>query len=393
MKKIIFFTYDFPFPTNTGGKNRAYNMLKFAGKDLEIHLFSFTRSDFDPVYIKEIEKLGVASIEIFKRRGIKNPYALVSALHPKSSVFRGLYYDSRVLAKLKEKVITENIGAIHFESFYTGFYINNQLKANGIKQIFGTENIEYLIYKDYAQIIAKPSLKPVFSYQAFKIKKEEERFMNAADICISVTEEEARYIKEVSKKDCFVIPNGIDSEYFAFKPKKRKNHINILFVGNFSYFPNVDAVHFFYKNVFMKLTNFNTTFTIVGKYSTRLSCLGDPRTRIVEFIDDIRNVYYDADIFVFPLRIGGGTNFKVLEAMSCGVPIVALPERVEGLAVKNHEHMLFAKDVDEFRSKVQLLMTDRILASKIARNAREIVEEKYSWNIIGKDLNKIWKNL
>ena len=91
---------------------------------------------------------------------------------------------------------------------------------------------------------------------------------------------------------------------------------------------------FFYHEVFLKIPD--ATLTIVGKHQEKLPFLAHDGSRVksIEYVEDLAQVYYNADIFVFPVRFGGGTNFKILEAASCGTPIIAIPERVKGLGFR-----------------------------------------------------------
>ena len=92
MSNILFLTYDIPFPTNSGGKVRAFNMMKFGGEGHNLYLFSFYRQGYDEKVITELKKIGIKSIETFKRATSKNINSLVSIVSPRSSVFRYLYF-------------------------------------------------------------------------------------------------------------------------------------------------------------------------------------------------------------------------------------------------------------------------------------------------------------
>lgn len=393
MKKILFFTYDFPYPTNTGGKNRAYHLLKYAGEGVEFFLFSFVRKGTEYLYHQEkLQKIGVKNIQLFERKKVRDLRIIVKTLHPRDSIFKALYFDTRILNKLIQTIKLENIDIVHYESFYTAFYLSNSVRGLGVKQIFGTENIEHSIYRDYARYIATSLLKPLFYLESLKIEREEKNMFKLSDLCIAVTEQEAQYVRNMSGKECEVVENGVDPGFFSFNAPKKEKGDTILFVGNFSYFPNNDAVLFFYNNVFKKLDG-NLRLIIVGKQVNKLLIRDGQRVERIDYIDDIREVYRRADVLVSPVRIGGGTNFKLLEAMAMGVPIIAHPNRLGSLHIKDGQHLLIAKNPDEFTEKINLLLNDQTLRIKLSRNARTLVEEKFDWEKIGKKLNTIWKNV
>lgn len=392
MRKILFVTYDFPYPTTSGGKNRAYNLIKFAGKGHEVHLFSFTRPGFKKEFEDQIKKIGVRSVTTYKRRKVKDVRNILGVFSATQSIFKKLYFDKSVFSLLTDLVVEKKIDVIHFESFYTGFYISNAFEKLGVKQIFGTENIEHLVYKDYVSHRVSSIFKSFYAREVGKIKKEEEEMFKTSDICLAVTNEENKFIKDTGAKKCATIENGIDINNFTYKKPEKNDAVRLLFVGNFSYFPNVDAINFFYSGVFKKLPE-QFRLTIIGKNVDSLSVRNDSRVSCIEFVSDIKDAYKNCDIMVSPVRIGGGTNFKILEAMATGVPILAHPARMQSLGVISEKHVATAKTEDEFVSTLLKLSLDYKKRVALSAAARVFVEEKYSWENIGKKLNEIWENL
>lgn len=386
---VLFFAYDFPWPTNTGGKNRAYHMLKFAKKNANITLYSFIRPDFKEEYKREIEKIGIKNIKLFSRNKvmkIKNAKTLISGSH---SIFYYLYFEKEIKEELIEDIKEQKIDVVHFESFYTGYYLSQEIASMKVKQIFGTENIEHVIYKQYAD--SKKILKPILIREVKKIEKEEKEFIKLADVTLAVTKGEEEVLKNLGARNTLIIENGIDPDFFEFKSPKKEIGKKLLFVGNFSYFPNMDAIKYFYYDVFSMMTDY--TLTIIGKNVNALPFVNDPRITTIEFIEDIRDGYDNADIMVSPVRIGGGTNFKILEAMASGIPVVAHPARLLGLGVVKGKHLSVASSGREMIDEIARIQKDFTYRKKIVNEAREFVEYNFSWAAIGTKLNKVWKTL
>jgi polysaccharide biosynthesis protein PslH len=392
-KKVIFVTYDFPYPHTSGGKVRAYNLLKHAAKEYEIVLFSFTRKDYKPEYSDAIKKIGISKVYTFPRKPLKDIRNLAFLLRPSGSIFRHLYFDKKVVIKLQELIRTEKIDLVHFESFYTSFYIP-EIKKTGVKIVFGEENIEYNIYQEYASSLSNIFLRPFYKIEALKIHKEEVCFWRESDLCLAVTAVEAELIRKKSGTVCEVIENGIDINAFKFKERHSNGIKKLLFVGNFSYYPNVDAVKYLYRNIFRTLNEQKIKLIIIGKGATSMKYLKNyPGVELLDFVEDIREAYTQCDIFVFPVRYGGGTNFKILEAMATGIPIVAVPDRVRGLGVEDGKHMLIASGPEEFRKNILKLVHDHEKYKPLTYQARKLVEEKYDWKVIGDRLCNAWKGL
>lgn len=386
---VLFVTYDFPYPTTSGGKNRAFHLLKYTAKKANIFLYSFVREDYNPDSNDEILKLGVKKIIVTKRKKLSSPSNFSKTIFQNSSIFKTLYYEKSILKQLIETIKQEKIDLVHFESSYTGFYIGEQLRKLGVKQVLGTENIEFRLYLDYAKSLKKMYLKPFVHYQANRLKKEELDMVVGADRVTTITQNEADVLKNLTGKTCSIVANGIEPEVFSYKFKNTLQS-NLLFVGNFTYFPNIDAINFFCKNVFEKLpTSF--TLTVVGKKCNEKVKFNNRRIIKKDFVEDIALEYRNADALIFPIRIGGGTNFKVLEAMSLGVPIVARPERLAGLEASEGKHFLGARSADEYVSQINKLYKDSSLRKNLSQNARELIEKSYAWKMIGENLFTVWK--
>lgn len=388
MRRILFLTYDFPYPTNTGGKNRAYHMLKYAKGDFKKYLFSFIRSDFNANYSAELEKIGVEVVGTELRRKTSD-LRNVGGIATGKSIFKSLYHSKKVADELLRIVHDQKIDVIHFESFYTAFYLSNIFKTLGVKQIYGSENIEFMLYEEFAQ--NKGLLKPLLNLQVKQIKKEETEMYKNSDAALAVTNEEVEFIKKYNEKT-YQIPNGIDIDNFAYHEPSERVEKNILFVGNFTYFPNVSAIESFYKNIFTKIDS-DVKLTVIGKKVGSLSFISDPKVRTIEFVEDIKEAYAASDILISPIKIGGGTNFKILEAMAAGVPVIAYKGRMDAVGVEDDTHVIVASDDLDFQKKIEMLLENLDKRKSLAKSARKFVEEKYDWKSIGAKLGDVWQNL
>lgn len=388
--KILFVTYDFPFPINSGGKNRAYHLMKQASYDADIFLYSFTRNSYQNKHNLELEKIGVKKIFTHTRQNKKSFSALLKTLSSSSSIFKNLYFEKNVLNELIDIIKQEHIELVIYESFYTSFYIDEEIKKLNVKQIYGSENIEHILYHDLAKTKGK-IVGSLYSSQVNRVRSEEENAYKNSDLIFAVTQEEKEYIQKKTKTPVSVIPNGINPDVFTFKKKGRVEK-KLLFVGNFAYFPNIDAMNFFYKEVFLKIPD--AILTVVGKHQEKLPYLiSDTRVKNIDYVENIEEAYHNSDIFVFPVRFGGGTNYKVLEAASCGTAIVAIPDRVAGLGFSPDVHYISATSPTEFIDGINLLTQDKKLYDSIVKNARHVIENNFTWRKIGESFIKSLKNI
>jgi len=391
MKKVLFFTYDFPYPTTSGGKNRAYHMLKYGGQNVELHLFSFIRSDFKKEYVDEIKKIGISNITLFERKSAdKKNLIKILIESPFQSIFKSLYYSKEVEKQLHAYLLENKISIFHAESFYTSFYISNTIKQMGIKQIYGSENVEHILYKEYVKNSSPFYLKSGYRYQVKKIEHEERLVSNISDTTIAVSEEDKSVFETITQAPVEIVDNGIDTK--NIQVVKRLGKRSLLFVGNFSYFPNIEAVENFYKNTFVYLND--AKLIVVGKKAReKLSFVKNKNIEVYNFVPDLVDVYRKADIFVFPIQFGGGTNFKLLEAMAYGLPVVGFDDKIKNVRGLKAGDYVAVRTYVQMKEAIEELFTNRAHQDSLAKRARSVVESNYSWEKIGKNLSNIWQNL
>lgn len=385
MKNILFVTYDFPFPATSGGKVRAYNLIKHGLKSHNVFLISFTREEIDKSRVNELNSIGVREVKLIPRRKVLDIRNF--SLFSNDSIFKKLYYSKNTDELICSWIVEKQIDSLICESYYTSFYLWNMVKDLNVKKIFGTENIEHKIYGEYVAGSKVKLFNNLFTREVEKIKREEIKAMRFADIVLAANKQEKKEIESFTHKKTVLIENGVDLNKFPYSWKRRDTR-NILFVGNFSYFPNREGIERFYKEVFVKLEDKGIHLKIIGAHVHRLR-IRDDRVKCVEYVQDIHKEYANADIFVFPVKIGGGTNFKVLEAMAVGVPIVAHPERMKVIDAKNGTHFLGSQSPQEVLEGIEKIFIDKDFATKLSKNSRRLIEDDFSWEVIGKKLNEV----
>jgi len=166
----------------------------------------------------------------------------------------------------------------------------------------------------------------------------------------------------------------------------------LLFVGSFGYFPNRDGMTFFLEDVWprlLRLVSGEIQLLIVGRGITEEfhSWLGGHSgIRVIGEVADLSPWYLKADLVIAPLRAGGGTRVKILEAFAFGRPVVATAMGADGLAVRHEEHLLLADTPLEMAESCLRILEDKNLASRLTRQARNLVREKYSFPALKKAL-------
>jgi glycosyltransferase involved in cell wall biosynthesis len=159
--------------------------------------------------------------------------------------------------------------------------------------------------------------------------------------------------------------------------------------------PNEDAVLYFCREILPLIwqRNNKVKFYIVGKGPTKaIQSLGEKDARIVVTgrVDDVRPLMAKAKVFVVPIRVGGGTRLKILEAMSMKKAVVSTTLGAEGIKYSQGKDILIADQPQDFADHVVRLLKDQVAASNMGEAARSLVCRTYDWHIVGEKLNQIY---
>jgi polysaccharide biosynthesis protein PslH len=218
-----------------------------------------------------------------------------------------------------------------------------------------------------------------------KLQREEldafRRFDGVA-FCSAEDAERARAL--VPSVNAAVVPNAVDVREFAPTPElPRPDGRTVLFFGAINYFPNVDGILFLLKEVWplIAASRPSARLKIVGQHPTReILAFRGPRVEVTGRVDDVRPHLASAAVTIVPLRIGGGTRFKILEAMAMGRPVVSTALGAEGIDARPERELLLADDAAGLAAAVQRVLDDPALARALGEAGRTLVQQRYSWD-------------
>ena len=205
------------------------------------------------------------------------------------------------------------------------------------------------------------------------------------NFCLVVSEGEKKLLQDDEK--VVIIPNGIDLEFFV--PRAQQNDNTLIFTGAMDYFPNIDGVSYFYRDIWPLVKEHiqDVRFIVAGMSpSPKIRALANEDTTITGFVSDIRSCLAQATVCVVPLRLAKGIQNKILEAMAMGIPVVATTAANAGIKARDKHQILVADSPEDFARSVLMLLKDPHLRKTIADNARQFVQENFSW---GRNLGKL----
>lgn len=390
--KILFVSAVFPYPLYSGGQIRIYNLLKELSGRYEISLFSFIRNDEEQ---KNIDALSFCKhVETIYRGHAWQPRYVLRSVLGKYPFLLSTYAGKAMRDELMKALKQDSYDLIHIEPGY----VWPSLPAHSLPIVVGEHNIEHTIYEEYVRQFPIVPLRPLLFADVLKLMFWEKKIWQSANHVVTVSEDDKNHVSGVvDSSKISVVPNGVDLQQFPFVQKKeKKDGQTFLFVGNFLWMQNLDAVKYLLTDIWPAVKEMypNATLRIVGKRMPE-SLRGRVSDGIIllEYVEDIVDEYQKADILLAPIRIGGGTKFKILEAMAMGVAVVTTTKGIEGLDVVNRKELYIADSVDDTVAAVRELLTNALKRNAIVRAARHVIEEKYSWKNIAKKLDVAWSNV
>lgn len=378
-----------PFPLYSGGQVRLYNLLKRLSEYHNITLISFIRSEKEKQFFNELSFCH--RIETIMRGTAWQAGYVLKSLVSSKSLLHSTYHHTVAQKRIAQIIKEESINLVHIEPGY----VFNGLPKLDLPLIVSEHNIEHMIYEGYVQRFRFPVIKFLLRNDVRKIKIWEQSIWNAADQIITVSLSDKAYINTKGFNKVTVVPNGVDDTWFEFSPKNSiPKNFHAVFIGNFRWIQNQEAVKTLLRIFWPEISQYypKASLELVGQhFPVALTKYLSSSVTLTENVNDIRDVLKNAHMSFAPIAIGGGTKYKILEAMAAGVPVISTTKGIEGLDVKHNHSILIGDTTNEWIDNIQTLCNDSGYVKKITRNARNVVEKQYSWSHIATIQQAIWK--
>jgi glycosyltransferase involved in cell wall biosynthesis len=264
--------------------------------------------------------------------------------------------------------------------------------------VVDSHNMDYELARQYARAGESLARRLYAGANWRKLRREELRtYRNADGIYLCSTADERRLLDQVPGARTAVIPNAADVEYYQPRPTDPPpDGRTVVFFGLLSYVPNVDGVTHFVQDIWPRITDahLHAHLKIVGgRPPPSLLALAGPRVEFTGFVPDLRPHLAAAAVVVVPLRLGGGTRLKIVEAMAMGKAIVSTTLGAEGIEVVPGCNVLIEDQPAAFADAVNRLLADRELAARIGQSARRLAVQRYSWSGAAQALEGFYRRI
>jgi glycosyltransferase involved in cell wall biosynthesis len=251
--------------------------------------------------------------------------------------------------------------------------------------VVDSHNIDYELARQYARAGRRLAHRLYAAVNWRKLRREElGTYRDADGVYLCSAEDERRLLDVIPEARTAVIPNAADVEFYQPRPADPPpDGRTIVFFGHLSYAPNVDGVIYFVEEIWPRIAEAHpeARLKIIGGSPPRpLQRLAGPRIELTGFVPDLRPHLAAAAVVVVPLRLGGGTRLKIVEAMAMAKAIVSTPLGAEGIEAVPGRDLLIEGQPAAFADAVNRLLGDPELAARVGQSARRLAVERYSWS-------------
>jgi glycosyltransferase involved in cell wall biosynthesis len=399
--RILWVGHNLAYPPVRGVLLRNFNLLRELAKEYDVRVLAFDQPATRPPDVSAEDC--VAALQKFcthveyvpLKGGGANLYSYCLGAYGLMSHnaydFNWLRSD-RMARRLQRALEHVRFDTVHFDTLGLAQY---RRLVGSSATVLNHHNIESSMMDHRATNETHALRRKYWQLEAAKLRRAERSYCPHFDLNIVVSPEDGESLASIAPGlETRVVPNGVDTEYFTPRPDPGGN--TLLFCGGLDWYPNGEAMAYFFEAIWPRLTSRlpEVRIFVVGRRPPKwLQQLGhsDQRVHVTGFVGDVRPYFRNATAYICPIRVGGGTRLKVLDALAMGMPMVATPFACSGLELENEQHILMAETPEAFVNQTLRVLADQPLRGKLTSQGRDLVCQRYSWSIIGNSLRLAYK--
>jgi len=393
--KILYLAHRIPFPPDKGDKIRSFNQIRHLSNRHEIDLVCLVDAPEDVGHLETLKEY-CKSVDHAYRGKYLSMLLAGSAVVTGAPLSVGAFYSRKLQELVNRNLKTRNYDLIYVYSSAMAAYVQH---VSGVPRIMDFVDVDSEKWKEMAMRCGFPS-SWLYRMEAARLARHERRVAEKFDCSLFVSEEEARlFNKQLQVENTFAIPNGVDVDYFS-PPRdtsRSGKSATLVFTGMMDYFPNVDGVTYFCKEILGRIRKSlpAVKFYIVGRNPSRNveELNQDPSVVVTGSVPDIRPYLAMADVAVAPLRIARGIQNKILEAMAAGLPVVGTAAAFEGIEAQASDGVRIVDAPEAFAGEVLTLLQNGALRRQCSLDARRYVTRHHRWHDHGVKLEALLQQI
>lgn len=393
--QILFITTKCPLPLIDGHSLRTFNLLKLVAQQHDVHLLSFVKFQEEYRCVDELRSIcsSVELIDLAENKSRVSSLKTVVASLLKRKPFVVCKYDKGIMRRAITRLLSANhIDIVHFDMLPLAVYLPDVV---GYQTLLNEHNVESALLLRRVEAESNIVSKMFFVLQQKWLERFERGAARGVDRLIACSDIDKKILEQFAPATpVATVPNGVDTVFFSPAPELESEEKGLVFVGGLDWFPNVDALRWFDKSVLPEIIKkwpkvvlhvIGTTVDVEWEHPENIVCHGR--------VEDVRPYMAKATIFVVPLRIGGGTRLKILNALSMGKVVVSTLIGAEGLGAIDGENIVIANEANDFALSIDTYFKDLDARKRLSQNARLFVKENYEWPSVGVKLMKVYQEL
>ena len=375
--KIFVLLPRIPFPLEKGDKLRAFNQIKQLAKHNEIVLCALNDNpkvnEQDAFHALQPYCQSINFIKITKPQIL---LGLVRAFLKGLPMQCGYFYNRKAVKKIDALIAKHKPDMLFGQLLRVAEYIRHK----DLPKTIDYQDIFSYGMKRRADI-ASFVTRPIYNMEYRRLSRYEAAIFEDFDVKTIISEPDKALFPHERRNEILVIPNGVDHDYF--NPQEREKLYDLVFTGNMSYPPNVNAVEYLANEILPIVwkTLPDVKLYIAGATpDPKVKKAASERIVVSGWLDDIRDAYAQSRVFIAPMRIGTGLQNKLLEAMSMRLPAITSPLANASLGAKPDEEILIGSNAEEMAQHIITLLTDQEKAERLALAGYNFTNRVYDWD-------------
>ncbi|MDX2502917.1 MAG: glycosyltransferase family 4 protein [Gammaproteobacteria bacterium] len=406
--KILWLSQLVPYPPKGGVLQRAYNLIHELSKYHDVDLIAFNQEDLMAPFFPDMEKGLEKANEVLSKFCRKTTFVPIDCdetpygkhlLALKSLLTKDPYTINWLKSDKFKKQVEAFINSTHYDLIH----LDTISLIPYLKQISDTpivldhHNIESHMLLRRADNENNALKKWYFRQEGKRLEAVEKAVCPKFNLNITCSEiDRDRLIELTGHNNVEEVPNGVDTQYFHHD-ESIEPQLSLIFAGTLSWYPNIQAVRFIAYEIWplIKKTFPDMVIDIVGANPPEdilQLAEQDSGIRVHGFVDDVRPYIDRALAYVCPIDDGGGTKLKILDALAMQKAVIAHPIACEGIQVEVGKDVLFAETADEYLAHIIHLTENLEEKTRLGNNARQLIEDKYTYLSIGKNLSAMYQS-
>lgn len=380
--RVAFITPYLPYPLDAGGKIRSFHLLQGLGRAHEVDLYTVHRGRA-PEVVAPVRECCRSVLSAPLEDGNGRWARATNGLRPFTRAIAS-FQTPASLAEIRGRLASGGYDLLVSDELCMTPY------SAGLpgRKLAARQKIEHRHHQAVAARRMAGPRRLLAALDLARLRRLERLAMAGADAAVCCSDEDARLLGVLNPALAVaVVPNGVDPGHFQALPEAQ-GPPTLVFVGTLDYPPNVDGLEHFFRAIHPRLLRLvpEVRVRIVGRNPTRevLAWGGRPGVTVAGSVPDVRPHLAEAGVVVVPLRVGGGTRIKILEALAAARPVVSTTVGAEGLELRDGEHLLLANDPHAFARSAARLLEDGHLRRRLTEAGRRLVLERYAWSDIGR---------